>query len=69
MSDAGAAAKAFRFDSSDPSRDRARFFLELRAFGQTCGWSQPIENEIALIQRVQGGLEADTENRIENHAG
>jgi anti-sigma regulatory factor (Ser/Thr protein kinase) len=39
----------FRFDSTDPWRDRARFFSELRAFGQLSGWSQPIANEIELI--------------------
>jgi serine/threonine-protein kinase RsbW len=43
------AVHAFRFDSSDPARDRTRFFSELRAFGQSCGWSQPIANEIELI--------------------
>ena len=42
-------ANPFRFDSTDLSRDRARFFSELRAFGQRSGWSQPIVNEIELI--------------------
>ncbi len=43
------AEKTFRFESSDPARDRARFFSELRAFGESCDWSQPISNEIQLI--------------------
>jgi anti-sigma regulatory factor (Ser/Thr protein kinase) len=42
-------ASTFRFESTDPSRDRTRFFSELRAFGQLSGWSQPIANEIELI--------------------
>jgi anti-sigma regulatory factor (Ser/Thr protein kinase) len=51
MSDRGAAVAAnpFTFESTDPSRDKTRFFSELRAFGQTCGWSQPIANEIELV--------------------
>ena len=51
MSDRGAAVAAnpFRFDSTDPSGDKALFFSELRAFGQSSGWPQSIANEIELI--------------------
>jgi anti-sigma regulatory factor (Ser/Thr protein kinase) len=43
------AADRLLFQTTDPAREKERFFSELRAFADTAHWSAPIENEIELI--------------------
>jgi anti-sigma regulatory factor (Ser/Thr protein kinase) len=51
MSERGGAEAADRltFETTDPTRDKSRFFTELRAFGTRARWSTEITNEIELL--------------------